>query len=642
MGSTVTEVVLRLRDDLSKNAERAADSLDDVADAEARVAREAERISDADARMQRFGNTAGNVGSSAKKLAGALDLVVPGAGALARAVDDVADVGEVAGASLGRFGLSAASLGPIMVAAGIGMAAYAVYTRNAAKAAEELAEAQKRANTIIDEVDDLLNATDLAERNAEIAKMADGERQAAEVTARWEASERAATAATRERIGELEALAVARERAQEEGRYADIDLDAIAAERVELANLRSVLDQATEATQRGIAADLGAARASAARSAADRTTAAAVSAKAAATQASTAATRELARQEAALAQASRDVAARDEARAAALEEIEQIAESAADALLSPAERIHASYEEQIARVRELGEAWGLTQEEIEGYVDTLDRAETASLSGGGAGTPPAVAMGPEAAAAVASAASSGDIGQLAGAGMSIGGIAGPIGMAVQAGMSLAIAAAGGTLADSLLESGDKLVAGVGKIPGALTEFMVGALDTLLPKLITVIPEFLEGLLEFYIQLYNPATWVRIVGAIADALWEALKDLGERLLNLLGLGPGGAGQGTGPLRLFGSEGGFEDLAANISNLFGEGSSFSGEHSGEDATPRSRARVSGGQTSRSARSGDVHVHVQGLAIGTTSEFAREISRALGTASRNVKLPAGTVAI
>ena len=86
-------------------------------DARASAARASASVAD-------VGDKFGHVGSSAGKLAGALDLVTPGLGDAARTVADLADVGEVGAAALGTLGVAvtaitatvglfALSLGPI-------------------------------------------------------------------------------------------------------------------------------------------------------------------------------------------------------------------------------------------------------------------------------------------------------------------------------------------------------------------------------------------------------------------------------------------------------------------------------------------------------------------------------------------------
>jgi hypothetical protein len=100
-----------------KAAERAAKKAADATrDSMQEVAESTRKAADASKGLEdRFGA----IGSSAGKLAGGLDLLVPGLGGLARGVADIADVGEVASGSLGVSGLagSIASLaGPLAIA----------------------------------------------------------------------------------------------------------------------------------------------------------------------------------------------------------------------------------------------------------------------------------------------------------------------------------------------------------------------------------------------------------------------------------------------------------------------------------------------------------------------------------------------
>ncbi|MBM4369205.1 MAG: hypothetical protein FJ102_23525, partial [Deltaproteobacteria bacterium] len=86
--------------------------------------------------VSQLGDAAGKAGSGAAKLAGALDLVAPGAGSAARAVADLADVGEVASSAATGLGLS---LGPLVaVAGGVALALAGLsYAHDQAAAAAE-------------------------------------------------------------------------------------------------------------------------------------------------------------------------------------------------------------------------------------------------------------------------------------------------------------------------------------------------------------------------------------------------------------------------------------------------------------------------------------------------------------------------
>lgn len=87
-----------------------------------------------------FGDTAGKAGSNAAKLAGALDLVAPGAGGVARGFADIADVGEVAAGASAALGVSlgtvAAVAAPIALLVGGIALAWSEYEAEADRARE--------------------------------------------------------------------------------------------------------------------------------------------------------------------------------------------------------------------------------------------------------------------------------------------------------------------------------------------------------------------------------------------------------------------------------------------------------------------------------------------------------------------------
>ena len=109
----------------AENASRAAAKASKVAADEAKAAGRAasEALDTASASATRFGDKAGALGSNAGKLAGVLDLIVPGAGGAARAVADMADAGEVAAASATGLGLSLSSVLAVLAPVGIAVAA---------------------------------------------------------------------------------------------------------------------------------------------------------------------------------------------------------------------------------------------------------------------------------------------------------------------------------------------------------------------------------------------------------------------------------------------------------------------------------------------------------------------------------------
>jgi hypothetical protein len=108
-------------------AAKASKAASEGAKASGRAASEALDVASASA--TRFGDKAGAVGSNAGKLAGILDMLVPGLGGVARGVADVADTAEVASVATKGLGVSMSStlavLGPVAIAVAALGATYA-------------------------------------------------------------------------------------------------------------------------------------------------------------------------------------------------------------------------------------------------------------------------------------------------------------------------------------------------------------------------------------------------------------------------------------------------------------------------------------------------------------------------------------
>jgi hypothetical protein len=102
----------------SLTAAKASKAAAEGAKASGRAA--ADALDTAAASATRFGDKAGAVGSNAGKLAGILDMLVPGLGGVARGVADVADTAEVASVATKGLGVSMSStlavLGPVAIA----------------------------------------------------------------------------------------------------------------------------------------------------------------------------------------------------------------------------------------------------------------------------------------------------------------------------------------------------------------------------------------------------------------------------------------------------------------------------------------------------------------------------------------------
>jgi hypothetical protein len=96
-----------------KKAEKAAAAAAKATKAGMKQAEEATRK--AASAGKDLGDSFGNVGSSAGRMAGALDMIAPGLGGLGQSIADLADVGEVAAGSLGSF--AAPAIGVLAAAA---------------------------------------------------------------------------------------------------------------------------------------------------------------------------------------------------------------------------------------------------------------------------------------------------------------------------------------------------------------------------------------------------------------------------------------------------------------------------------------------------------------------------------------------
>jgi len=112
---------------------------------------------------QALGNKFGEIGSSGGKLAGALDMIAPGLGAVGRGIADLADVGEVAAGAMGSLAAPAvAVLGVAALTAGSYVAVLAAEMSREAEAARVAATANAFAS-------DQMRATEAASLSAALA-----------------------------------------------------------------------------------------------------------------------------------------------------------------------------------------------------------------------------------------------------------------------------------------------------------------------------------------------------------------------------------------------------------------------------------------------------------------------------------------
>jgi len=132
-----------------KAAKQAATASKTAAQASANAAREAATA--ATAGLDQLEQRAGTLGSSAGKLAGILDALVPGLGEVARTTADVADAGEVAATAGKGLGVSMSSLlgilGPVAVAVTAVAGAYAYLAAEREKADAKQAAAAAAASS---------------------------------------------------------------------------------------------------------------------------------------------------------------------------------------------------------------------------------------------------------------------------------------------------------------------------------------------------------------------------------------------------------------------------------------------------------------------------------------------------------------
>lgn len=603
MASTVTEVILKARDEgLKRGAEEAARAVDGLAAAETRAAtagRELDSVGDSAAKM---GGKIEGATANAARLGAGLNFIVPGAGALTGALSGVADVAASGRVAMGGLGISTAALGPILAVAGAALLAYKIISWQAEAATKALKDAQERAVHSSLTLAEMMADVNKSLRSAELAKMSEGNRLVAETQDRWTASLEKTTAALRAELATVD---------QRSARAKEIN---------------AAIQTAAEAAMDGAAADIEAAQAAKERGAAGKTAAAGIKEQ---EQAETLLEKRLRENEAAFLAAGKEAEAIAESRAEALAEMASIGAAAEASLLSPLEAINAEADAQIAKIRALGEAWGVSAATVDGYVASIEAARTQDVGALAAPTGGAGGPSPENLAAGASVLS----GVAGGGAGAVSAAAGPYGAIVAAAIQVIDAAADRVLADRVLDFVGSVGDGLENVGGEVSRIMVEGMQEGVPNLITgllkFVEEFFTKVVPGYFQaMFSPKTWINIAEAIVVGVKDLFFGLAEAIvdgvLSLFGVDPNNL-KGTGPLNLFGAEGGFEDLGANVGL----------------SPNRDENRASGGgNSSRSRSAGTVNVYMTGLAIGTTQEFAREISRSMGTANRGITLPAGSV--
>jgi hypothetical protein len=347
-------------------AAKASKAAADGAKAAGRAASEA--LDSAAESASRFGDKAGAVGSNAGKLAGILDMLVPGLGGVARGVADVADTAEVASVATKGLGVSMSStlavMGPVAVAVLALGATYSylssvlgeVEAKNAAAATAATTQAEATAQ--------------FAARKREVADafvVANNATEAETIAIRKsnEATDQAAAAAR-----SLAVARVAEAKAKRDSVGAGSDRSALNTAEAQLKALDAEIEATKTQSELVISAEFAAQRAAKETAAAQLAAAAAESGRAEA-EAATAA--ELA----AVEEAERRVLAQNAAYVTSIRSLEDVARSATEAQLTGAAAVEAALARQIEKANETA---ALQAERSMGSSEQLVAIEEARLA----------------------------------------------------------------------------------------------------------------------------------------------------------------------------------------------------------------------------------------------------------------------
>ena len=332
----------------AENASRAAAKASKVAADEAKAAGKAaaDALNVASDSATRFGDKAGAVGSNAGKLAGILDMLVPGLGGVARGVADVADTAEVASVATKGLGVSMSStlavLGPVAIAVAALGATYAYLSSELDEAERKQAAASEAATT---------QAEATAKWTATKQEAADAVAIATDASNGEAIAIRKATEAVKEGAAAVRALAV-----EERDRLAkaSADFGTAQSDEAKAAFLRAKraqerldeLDKSIERTaeERELAISLEYAKQRAAKETAD-----------AQLQAANAAAKRAA-DEAALAEVERVILEQTQTYRSALTSLQETTRAANESQLTGADAVEAALARQIEKVNELAAA----------------------------------------------------------------------------------------------------------------------------------------------------------------------------------------------------------------------------------------------------------------------------------------------
>lgn len=325
-------------------AAKASKAAADSAKAAGRAASDA--LDTASESATRFGDKAGAVGSNAGKLAGILDMLVPGLGGVARGVADVADTAEVASVATKGLGVSMSStlavLGPVAIAVAALGATYAYLSSQLDEAERKQAAASEAATT---------QAEATAKWTATKQEAADAVAIATDASNGEAIAIRKATEAVREGASAARALAVEeRDRlAKASADFGTAQSDEAKAAFVRAKRAQERLDELDKniertAEERELAISLEYAKQRAAKETAD-----------AQIQAANAAAKRAA-DEAAVAEVERLTLEQNAAYLQSIRSLEETARAANEAQLTGAEAVEAAITRQIEKVNELAAA----------------------------------------------------------------------------------------------------------------------------------------------------------------------------------------------------------------------------------------------------------------------------------------------
>lgn len=317
----------------------------------------------------KFGDKAGALGSNAGKLAGILDLIVPGAGGAARAVADMADAGEVAAASATGLGVSLSSMLSVLAPVGIAVAALGAAWHYYSSELDAAEAKNKQASDRATEA--ATAASEWARKQGEVADafdVANGTVEKQSVLIRKSNAEIDAAAEAQRKL-------LISQRDLEKGKLTGAFGEDVSAFRAAEAALSAFEQRVQETKDRNeLLITSEEEKAKAARKTADETLAAAAAARARAEDDAN-----LAKQLAALEEQERRVLDQNAAYLASLRDLEEAARTATEARLTGEAAVEAQLQRQIEKINEVAARQVETSVGNAGQLATIERARVDAL-----------------------------------------------------------------------------------------------------------------------------------------------------------------------------------------------------------------------------------------------------------------------